>query len=271
MFAFLQEGLYPHLINYFHIDSDGGAVALRFGCFALVILVSYLLGSINSALIVSRLFFHEDIRTKGSGNAGMTNMHRVFGTPAALLTLLGDILKTVLSISFSFVLLGGMWCLREDGSFDPFGSTFSFSFPAYVAALFCILGHIFPLYYKFRGGKGVLCAAVAMGMLSPWLLLIELIIFFGTVALSKYVSLGSVITAATYPIFFPSLFKVAFSGLSPFGEITLMTFLIAGVLIWAHRENIRRLWHHEEPRISFKRRKGEPQAPVQPDEEDYDL
>lgn len=273
MFAFLEEGLLPYLLTWFGAESDGARIAVGFVCLILIILVSYLLGSVNSAILVSRIFYHKDIRTLGSKNAGATNMHRVFGLPAGLFTLLGDIVKTFLAVGFSFVLVGGSWVLRENGTVDPFGSTFSLSFPAYVAALFCILGHIFPVYYRFRGGKGVLCAAVAMGMLSPWLLLIELVVFFGTVAMTKYVSLGSILSAATYPLFYATLFKVAFSGMSAPGENILIIFLIAAILVWAHRGNIGRLRRGEEPRISFRRRKKEVEEgeDALPDEEDYDL
>lgn len=270
MFAFLQEGLFPYLSGWLHLTSDGAVYTLYFALFFLVIIISYLLGSINSAILISRLFYHADIRTAGSKNAGATNMQRVFGWRAGLFTLLFDMLKTFLAIAVAFVLLGGNWIVPEGGQPHPFGSTFSCSPSAYAAALFCVLGHIFPLYYRFHGGKGVLCAGVAIGMLSPWLLLVELIVFFGTVAMTKYVSLGSVVAAAAYPIFYASMFKLAFSGdAAPWANV-LIVFLIAGILVWAHRGNIQRLRNGEEPRFSLHRRTDEDAAHPN-DEEDYDL
>ena len=102
---------------------------------AFAVLIPYLLGSINSAVVISRLLYHDDVRNHGSGNAGTTNMLRTYGKVAALLTLLGDVLKTVLAV-----------CI---GSF-----TLSAAIGGWIAAFFCMIGHIFPLYYRFRGGKG---------------------------------------------------------------------------------------------------------------------
>lgn len=272
MFAFLQNGLLPYLSEWLRPQTDGAVYALYFALFFLVIVISYLLGSINSAILISRIFYHTDIRTVGSRNAGATNMHRVFGIRAGLFTLLFDMLKTFLAITFAFVLLGGDWIVPESGVPHPFGSTFSCSPSAYAAALFCVLGHIFPVYYRFRGGKGVLCTAIAIGMLSPWLLLIELVVFFGTVAMTKYVSLGSIVSAAAYPIFYASLFKLAFSGGAAPGINVLIIFLISGILVWTHRGNIRRLYNGEEPRFSLRRRHESSGVAEHPDdEEDYDL
>lgn len=268
MLTFLQEGLLPYLITWLEIETAAAEVALRLSLLAVTILIAYLLGSINSAILISHLFFHADIRSLGSRNAGATNMQRVFGWHAGLFTLLFDMLKTFLAITFAILLSGGNWIVPDTG-FNPFGSTFSLSFPAYAAALFCILGHIFPLYYHFRGGKGILCTAVAIGMLSPWLLLVELIIFFGTAAMTHYVSLASIISAAAYPIFYAMLFKLAFSGLSAPGENTIIIFIIAAILVWAHRTNINRLRNGEEPRFTMRHNRAN--TSDNDNEEDYDL
>jgi glycerol-3-phosphate acyltransferase PlsY len=242
MYEFLRDGIYPRLCQWLTVSTDGGAIGLYLGCFALCILLGYLLGSVNSAILVSRILYHDDIRRHGSGNAGTTNMLRVYGPLAAVLTLLGDLLKTALALLLSYCILGADWV----------GYGFSMSTPAFVTGLFCIVGHIFPLYHHFKGGKGVLCAAVVIGMLSPWLLLILLPIFVLTVVVTKYVSLGSLLASACYPLFYNGLIKMLFSSTPP-GEITLLTFAITILLIWAHRQNITRLMHHEEHRISFHR------------------
>ena len=132
----------------------------------IVLLASYLLGSLNTAIIVSKLLYGEDIRTKGSGNAGMTNMLRTYGKTGAILTLLGDLLKTVISVGlaglvFGFQYVGGM----------------SVNFLTYAAGLLAVIGHIFPCYYRFKGGKGVLVTSTMGLILTPFLFL-ALFIFF---------------------------------------------------------------------------------------------
>ena len=107
----------------------------------------YLLGSISSAVIVSRALYSDDIRRHGSGNAGMTNMFRTWGKKAGILTLVGDVVKTAVAVVLGYLWLGYMG--------------------AYLAGLFCMLGHMFPVFYKFRGGKGVLVAAVTIMLTEP--------------------------------------------------------------------------------------------------------
>ena len=108
-------------------------------------------------------------------------------------------------------------------------------------------------------------------MLSPWILLAELIVFFGTVAMTKYVSLGSVVAAAAYPIFYASMFKLAFTGQAAPWANVLIVFLIAAILVWAHRGNISRLRNGEEPRFSLHRDRSGGDATHSDGEEDYDL
>ena len=113
----------------------------------LIVAAAYLLGSLNFAIIVSKKLYGKDIRKYGSHNAGMTNMFRTFGKKAGLLTLAGDAGKALVSVLLGRLLLG------EDG--------------AYLAGLFCILGHIAPAYYRFKGGKGVVVTAVTVAIIDP--------------------------------------------------------------------------------------------------------
>ena len=124
------------------------------------IFIPYLLGSVNTAIIVSGAMYHDDVRNHGSGNAGFTNMMRNYGKKAAIITFVGDILKTVLA-----VLIG--WCV--------FGYL-----TAYIAGLACLIGHVFPVFYNFRGGKGVVCLATILLMLDWRLFLILLAIFISS-------------------------------------------------------------------------------------------
>ena len=126
--------------------------------FVIVAIVSaYLLGSLNSAIIISRVLYKDDIRRYGSGNAGLTNMLRTYGLKAAGLTLLGDVMKNVIAIFIAAILFG----------FNYVGGISAHDGFCYVAGLFAILGHIFPVYYKFKGGKGVLSVATVAAILTP--------------------------------------------------------------------------------------------------------
>ncbi|MCQ2386641.1 MAG: glycerol-3-phosphate acyltransferase, partial [Clostridia bacterium] len=163
-----------------------------FICFFSSFLFPYLLGSVNSAIVVSTALLKADIRRTGSKNAGLTNMYRVYGGKAALLVLLGDSLKMVLSLLFVGFLFGMQYA--------PYG--FSCNSFLYVAGVACILGHIFPVYYGFKGGKGVLCSAVMVLMLSPYVFVAEFLIFLLVLWATKYVSLSSMTAGIMYPLVF---------------------------------------------------------------------
>lgn len=207
-----------------------------------IIIIPYLLGSINSAIIISKVGYRDDIRNHGSGNAGLTNMLRTYGLGAAGLTLLGDILKTVIAISVAGVIWG-------------FGYVAAISTEQflYVAGLFAVLGHIFPIYYGFKGGKGVLATATMALMLSPIPFLILLAIFVGLVCWTKYVSLGSVVGVALYPVAVSGYFMVRFGVATP-GLCALCTVLLAILIVWCHRGNLQRISNRTERKISFKKK-----------------
>ena len=135
-----------------------------FGTLLIVLMSAYFLGSINSAILFSKLVYKDDIRNHGSGNAGMTNMLRTFGGKAALLTLAGDLGKTVISVFFAGLMFGFNYvaCISVQGF-------------CYVAGLFAVLGHVFPVYYKFKGGKGVLVTSTMALILTPIQFLILLL------------------------------------------------------------------------------------------------
>ena len=233
----LQKGLYA-------TKFVPGAEAIPYWLLGLILIAAYLLGSVNSAVLVSRLFYHEDIRTKGSGNAGLTNMYRIYGKRAAAFTLLGDILKTVLAVLFA-----GLFC--------GFGYRMALSFsPAcYLAAILCVIGHIKPIYYGFRGGKGVLCTSVAVLTLCPPVFLVLLAAFILIVWMTKYISLGSIVVAALLPITLQGYMQAfIFTGDADAffeGGIVLFGFVFTLIVILCHRANIGRLWRHEENKFSF--------------------
>lgn len=215
----------------------------------LTALIGYLLGSLNSAIIVSKIKYKDDIRNYGSKNAGLTNMHRVYGMGAAGFTLLGDALKTMLSIIFGSMLFYGMQ-------------------GAYLGALFCIIGHVFPVYYKFRGGKGVLASAVAILMLDWRIFLILLAIFIITVAISRYISLGSVISG----FIFPALIYIR-NQMGTYEESEkiipfIFAIFIGLFLIITHRKNLQRIQQKKENKFSFKKKPQNASEDGDDDDED---
>ncbi|MBE6654652.1 MAG: glycerol-3-phosphate 1-O-acyltransferase PlsY [Ruminococcaceae bacterium] len=187
------------------------------------IVVPYLLGSLNFGVMISNKKYGDDVRTHGSGNAGATNMLRTYGKKAAALTLLGDALKAVVATCIGLFLMPG----------DEF---------AYVAALFCMIGHAFPVFFKFKGGKGVVVAAASMLVLNPLVCILCILIFVIIVAFTRYVSLGSIIAAFLFPlmnyrlpVYFPS-----------FPIKTIFCILMGLFIIFLHRKNIVRLFNGTE-------------------------
>ncbi len=208
----------------------------------LVLACAYLLGSINSAIIVSRALHGDDIRNHGSGNAGLTNVLRTYGKGAAALTLLGDMLKSVVAVAFAALFFG----------FGYFGGV-SLSEFCYLAGLFAVIGHVFPVYYGFRGGKGVLSTATAVLVLAPLPFLVLLLVFIIIVAVSKYVSLGSVTVASLFPVLVCGYILLLGKAVPIFTLIS--TLLLAVLVVWCHRENMKRVFSGTERKLSFKSKK----------------
>ena len=153
--------------------------------FVIPAVAGYLLGSINFAIVISRLFYKQDIRTLGSGNAGMTNVLRNFSKKGAAATLSGDVLKGILS-----VLIGNWAFMLLVPSMLPL-------YGAYIGGIAAILGHMFPIYFGFKGGKGVAVSGGVIIAVQPVLALILLTVFLLIVVFTKIVSLGSVVVSPT--------------------------------------------------------------------------
>lgn len=200
-------------------------VVTVFSVLALLV-VPYFLGSINFGIIISKLFHGEDIREYGSGNAGMTNMLRTYGKRDAAITLIGDALKAVVAVILGRILFG------ISGG--------------YVAGLTCILGHAFPCYYKFKGGKGVVVTAATIAVIDWRIFLVLLGIFILVVAFSKYISLGSVCGMLVFPL----LVQVWDRGLS---INVLLSCLISALVIFLHRGNIKRIYNGTESKLSLSK------------------
>lgn len=213
--------------------------------------ISYLLGSCNSAIIVGKLVRHEDIRNFGSKNAGLTNTLRCFGKGCALLTLIGDLGKGIVAV----ILSKGI-CHMLDVSL---AGDERLQFIGYVAGMAAILGHVFPLYYGFKGGKGVL-VGVSVFLVIDWKAFCIMILIFAVVlAISKYVSLGSIAGSACCPIITLILQLVLYPD-RPLWYTVLNTAMAAAMGIWVifmHRSNIMRLRNGTENRFSFKKDKSQ--------------
>lgn len=212
--------------------------------------LSYLLGSFNSSILVVRLLKHQDIREFGSHNAGLTNTLRCFGKGCAALTLVGDLAKGIVAVLLSkgiCELLGTGLTAQNDVHFI-----------GYIAGIFAILGHVFPIYYHFKGGKGVLVGvSVFLGI--DWKVFLCLIVIFAVVlAISKYVSLGSIIAAACCPVV-TFLFQFWQRGDLPMWYLWLNTGLAALMGAWViymHRTNIQRLKAGNENKFLFHSKKA---------------
>lgn len=232
------QGLIPQLMEKAQGDF---ALAFLIAGVVLTALVGYLFGSFNFALILSKKMYNEDIREYGSKNAGTTNMMRTYGKKAAGLTILGDILKAVFAVAIGCFLMG-------------------ITLGGYVAGLFCVVGHVFPVFYGFKGGKGVATAAAVILMLNPMVFLCVILVFVLAVVFTRYISLGSVLAAALYPLLtYYSLFGNS-TRLSYSGFAFLCSFVIAVIVVAKHHANLSRLAHGTENKFSFKKSREQKNA-----------
>ena len=204
--------------------------------------VAYLLGCFNGAVIVSKYILRDDIRRHGSGNAGLTNFYRTFGGALTFAVILCDVLKMAAAVWAGQLLLrywgGGFWAREAT----------MFLYAKYWAGLFCLLGHMFPCMFRFRGGKGILSGGT-LAILIDWR--IALVVWGGFLLLfllTRYVSLGSVFAGASFP--FLSWYCY------PDPVVVILAFCAGGLVVWKHRENIQRLVQGKERRFHFHRDKN---------------
>ena len=196
----------------------------------IVIVAGYLLGSISTGVVLSRLFAKTDIRSQGSGNAGTTNMLRVLGRKMALLTFIGDMLKGIIAVFIGKWLIGG-----ELGGL--------------LGVVGAVLGHYYPLYFGFKGGKGIATSFGSLLFVFPVQALLAFAVFLILVAVTHYVSVGSIAAAITLPLLIV---------ITRFQEPTLwiITVCIGASVVWRHRANIKRLMNHTENKLDFFTLKG---------------
>lgn len=215
----------------------------------LCIAVGYLLGSVSFSIILTRIFSKTDIRSVGSGNAGATNVLRSVGKGPALMTFAFDFLKCVVAVIIARMIFQHFYNLT---AIPPFVIG---QYGAYIGGLACVVGHIYPLYFKFRGGKGVV-TAIAMIMIIDWRVsLFVWGVFFIAVGVSKMVSLGSICGATVYPVAtFGLTYFIDFqaSSLVPFSYVIIATsasLLLGSLVVFKHRGNIQRIRNGTEKRL----------------------
>lgn len=201
-------------------------------------IAAYLIGSVSFSIIFTRIFMKRDVRDFGSGNAGATNVLRTAGKLPAALTFAGDFLKCVAAIELAVFF------------FNAFGGTFDSMSIRFLAGIFCMLGHIFPIYFGFRGGKGVAVTAALLLMADWRLFLVVFAVFAVVFAFSRIVSLATIVGVVSLP--FSTFFVSAAIGQRNPALNTFFAVLIMCIVLVKHRSNIRRLKNGTEPHIGEK-------------------
>jgi len=191
--------------------------------FIFILIVIYLIAAVPTGIVLAKVMGYEDVRDKGSGNIGATNVYRVAGKLAGVLTLAGDILKGFLPL-----LACKTWLAPTPTQLG-------------IACAMAIVGHCYPVYLKFRGGKGIATALGIFLIMSPIAVLGAAIVFGITVATTRFISLGSVLAAMSAPLLVLMLNQPQ--------PIFLATLFIAALIVWRHRSNIKRLMDGAEDRF----------------------
>ena len=206
------------------------------GVFLAVAAAAYFLGCFNGAVIVSKYILRNDIRNHGSGNAGLTNFYRVFGGGLTFVVILCDVVKAVLAVLIGTLVIGtvaGGWMGPVLGK--------------YWAGLFCLLGHMFPCMFHFKGGKGILSGGTIALMLDWRVALVVWGGFLILAVLTKWVSLGSIWAGASFPFATWFVYQDLF--------LLLLSIIIGGLIVWKHRGNLKRILSGTESKFSLHKKK----------------
>ncbi|MEG2000018.1 MAG: glycerol-3-phosphate acyltransferase [Evtepia sp.] len=207
-----------------------------FGISIAIALVAYLFGCMNGAVIVSKYFLRDDIRTHGSGNAGLTNFYRTFGGPFTFLVIAVDVLKMLIAVWLGLLIFSVLQIAPS-------------VMVKYWAGLFCMLGHMFPCMFHFHGGKGILSGGTLVFLLDWKIAAVAWGVFLVVSAATRLVSLGSCCTAFTLPIMSALTYHSIL--------VTIFSCCIGGLILWQHRGNIRRIFKGKESKFYFHRKKAQ--------------
>ena len=220
------------------LGSVGALVRLVAGYALLVAVVAYFCGCFNGAVIVSKYILRDDVRNHGSGNAGLTNFYRTFGGFLTLVVILLDVVKAVLAV------LAGVWLF---GTVLSHGAEPWVVLGKYWAGLWCLLGHMFPCMFHFKGGKGILSGGTIAIMIDWRIALVVWGGFLILAVLTKYVSLGSCWAGASFPFATWFVFHDV--------AVTVLAVVIGGMILYMHRANIHRLLTGTENKFSLHKKK----------------
>ncbi len=199
-------------------------------------IISYFVGSINCSILISKFKMKEDVRESGSGNAGATNMLRTYGTVFGIITMLGDFLKTLIPLIITKLIF-------KDASYWQAMVAFS--------GFCCSMGHVFPIYFGFRGGKAVTVVAMVYLVVDWRCFAVGILVFIATVALTRYVSLASILAAISGPI---TMFFICQKSMPNRYFVVACLGALAIMVIFLHRENLKRLLTGKENKIKFKKK-----------------
>lgn len=205
--------------------------------YILMAVIAYAIGSVNFSVILSKKIAGFDVREKGSGNAGTTNMLRSVGKGAAVLTLILDILKGIIVILIAKYLVGNI----AQGA--------NVAILVQLAGFFVVLGHTFPMFFGFKGGKGVATSLGVLLLTNPLIGGICLVYALAVMALTKMVSLGSIMAAVLFPI----LTVFISDNYLTSGNYIIFGIAMAALVVFNHRANLKRIYNGTENRLSFKK------------------
>ena len=211
----------------------------------LAALIAYFCGCFNGAVIVSKYILRDDVRTHGSGNAGLTNFFRTFGGPLTLVVILTDVLKAVVAILVS-LWLGGMFDPRILPTAPLENQAMILVFFKYWGGLFCLLGHMFPCMFHFKGGKGILSGGTIAIMIDWRVALVVWGGFLILAVLTRYVSLGSCWAGASFPFITWFVYHSV--------PVTVLAVIIGGLILYMHRGNIHRLLTGTENKFTLHKK-----------------
>ena len=226
-----MESIYPEEITTF-------AAVVLYGVPVAVAVLSYLLGCINGAIATSHLFYHDDVRRHGSGNAGLTNFYRNYGAKCAIVVIAFDMLKAVGAVCLGGYFLGHLLGWGVIGK--------------YFGALFCIIGHMFPVFYGFKGGKGVACSAAVVFFVDPLWGAVAIVACLAVIALTRFISLGSMTMLFCYMVLMIATHPTEWF-------VYVFTIALFVLVVIRHRANITRLLNGTESKIGEKVSAGEPE------------
>lgn len=223
----------------------------RFILILIISIISYLIGCINTSLAITKILkIGNDIRSVGSGNAGFTNVLRTMGKKMAIFTFLGDFLKGFLAVWITSMIVTSSQAFQNNENLILSAK--------YISGMMCVIGHIYPCFFKFKGGKGVLTTWATMFLIDWRVAVVLITVFLITLLISKIISLASIMAAVSYPV---STFLICFLGdylearnLYSLLFPTIVSFIVGSLVLYKHKSNIARLLNGEEKKISVHKK-----------------